>query len=291
MKVFAGRGLLWSIALLLATFAPGALSADKANQSEKLNEKRLLLAKVWDPSIDPTGWWISEKYDGMRAHWDGKRLWSRGGNEIHAPEYFLSELPSGVELDGELWLGRGKFEETVGTVRRNTPNERWRQMKYMVFDAPKAKGNFEQRMDFLRRTLPPAGKHAKPVPQTLCLGVDDLIIRRDRIVAVGGEGLMIRKPESEYEPGPSRSLLKVKPHSDAEAEVIAHKPGKGKHEGKMGSIRVKTSAGREFSIGTGFSNEERESPPAIGTIVTYRYRGFTKNGLPRFPSFLPIRKD
>ncbi|HIL25665.1 MAG TPA: DNA ligase [Verrucomicrobia bacterium] len=252
---------------------------------------KLLLAKTWSETIDPTGWWISEKYDGMRGFWDGKALWTRGGKPIHAPEYFLAELPEGIALDGELWLRRGKFEDTMSIVRRQTPDTRWRQIKFMVFDAPKAKGTFEKRMAFLKTQLPATAKHVRPVPQWRCKGKAHLISERDRIVKAGAEGLMIREPESVYEGKRSGTLLKVKTHDDAEATVIGHKPGKGKFEGMLGSLRVRTKDGREFSVGTGLTNAERKNPPPIGAVVTYRYRGLTKNGLPRFPSFWRIRKD
>ena len=158
----------------------------------------------------------------------------------------------------------------------------------MIFDAPKTAGGFEERMGFGRKVIPRNAKHLKRVPQTLCTGVEHLLARRDRVVAAGGEGVMIRQPRSNYEAGYSSTLLKVKPHSTGEAEVIGHKPGKGRFEGMMGSIRVKTSDGREFSIGSGFSRHERQSPPAIGSTVSYRYRGLTKNKLPRFPTFLRV---
>lgn len=277
----------------LAATIPSAFSADETapDPPPKAAGQNLLLARVWDPSIDPTGWWISEKYDGMRARWDGRILWTRGGGQIHAPDYFLAELPADVELDGELWMGRGKFEETVSVARSANPDERWRRMQFMIFDAPTAKGVFEQRMEFLKRTLPASAKHVRQAPQSLCRGSQHLIAERDRIVAAGGEGLMIRKPESDYEPGRSPTLLKVKPFDDAEAKVIAHKPGKGRFAGKLGSLRVRSPDGREFSVGTGLTDAQRQAPPPIGTVITYRYRGLTKNGLPRFPSFLRIRRD
>src|ERR1043165_5674308 len=99
----------------------------------------LLLAKVWEPSINPTGWWMSEKYDGLRGYWDGRNLWTRQGNLIHAPDYFRAELPRDIALDGELWIGHGKFEETVSIVRSETPDVRWKRVHFMVFDAPQAK--------------------------------------------------------------------------------------------------------------------------------------------------------
>ena len=251
----------------------------------------LLLANVWNPTIDPTGWWISEKFDGLRGYWDGRKLWSRKGTAISAPDYFLAELPRDIALDGELWMGRGTFEEAISTVLSQTPDDRWKRVRFMVFDAPRAKGTFEQRMEFLKATLPAANQFAKLVIQSRCKGTAHLLAERDRVVAEGGEGLMLRKPESEYDAGRSPTLLKVKPQDDAEATVIAHLPGKGQFAGRLGSLRVRTADGREFSIGTGFTVAQRESPPPVGTVITYRFRGLTAKGLPRFPSYLRVRRE
>ncbi|MBC8325929.1 MAG: DNA ligase [Verrucomicrobia subdivision 3 bacterium] len=269
-----------AISLLLSLLCTSSLFAEPP---------KLLLAKTWDESIDPAGWWISEKYDGVRGFWDGKSLWTRGGHPIVAPDYFLAELPTGLALDGELWLGRRQFEETLSTVRRQIPDDRWRRMHFMIFDAPKIKGTFEQRTAFLKTKLPSSSRQVQLVPQWRCQGRAHLIAERDRIVKAGGEGLMIREPESIYEGKRSGTLLKVKTHEDAEATVIGHKPGKGKFTGMLGSLRVRAKDGREFSIGTGFTNAQRKNPPPIGAVVTYRYRGLTKNGLPRFPSFWRLR--
>ena len=251
----------------------------------------LLLADVWDAAIDPTGWWMSEKYDGLRGYWDGQKLWSRKGNLIHAPDYFLAELPHDIALDGELWIGHGKFEETISIVRSERPDDRWKRVRFMVFDAPQAKGTFEERMQFLRATLPEGNHFIRIVPQARCQGMTQLLTERDRIVALGGEGLMLRKPESIYEPKRSPTLLKVKPYDDAEATVIAHELGKGKFTGKVGALRVRTDDGREFSIGSGLSDAERQSPPPLGTVITYRFRGLTAKGMPRFPSYVRVYQD
>lgn len=251
----------------------------------------LLLADVWKPSIDPTGWWMSEKYDGLRGYWDGRKLWSRKGNLIHAPDYFLAELPRDIPLDGELWVSHGKFEETISIVRSETPDDRWKTVHFMVFDAPRAKGTFEERMQFLRATLPEGNRFVKMVVQERCQGVTQLLAERDRVVRLGGEGLMLRQPESQYEPRRSPTLLKVKPYDDAEATVIAHERGKGKFAGKLGSLRVRTDDGREFSVGSGFTEAQRESPPPVGTVITYRFRGLTAKGMPRFPTYLRIRRE
>lgn len=251
----------------------------------------LLLANVWNESIDPTGWWMSEKYDGLRGYWDGRKLWSRKGQVIAAPDYFLAELPREVALDGELWIARGEFEETTSVVLSQTPDERWKRVRFMVFDAPQAPGTFEERMEFLKTTLPAGKRFVEVVAQVRCVGTKHLLAERDRIIALGGEGMMLRKPESAYEARRSPTLLKVKTHDDAEATVIAHLPGKGKYTGQLGSLRVRTTDGREFSVGSGLTDAQRAAPPAVGTVITYRYRGLTEKGLPRFPSFLRVRTD
>jgi len=261
------------------------------NSTGETQAPLLLLADVWNASIDPTGWWMSEKYDGLRGYWDGETLWSRKGQVIHAPSYFLAELPLGIALDGELWIGRGKFEETVSTVRSERPDDRWEKVHFMVFDAPQAKGTFEERMQFLRTTLPETNRFVRVVAQKRCAGAAQLLAERDRAVKLGGEGLMLRQPGSQYEPRRSPTLLKVKPYDDAEATVIAHEPGKGKFAGQLGALRVRTDDGREFSIGSGLTDAQRQSPPPIGTVITYRFRGLTAKGMPRFPTYLRVRLD
>jgi DNA ligase-1 len=218
-------------------------------------------------------------------------LWSRNGNLIHAPDYFLAELPRDVALDGELWIGHGKFEETMSIVRSEMPDDRWQRVRYMVFDVPHAKGAFEQRMQFLRETISAENRFIKVVAQERCEGATQLLAARDRVVKEGAEGLMLRQPGSAYEPGRSSTLLKVKPYDDAEATIIAHELGQGRFAGKLGALRVRTDDGREFSIGTGFTEADRESPPPVGTVITYRFQGLTAKGLPRFPAYLRIRRD
>ena len=251
----------------------------------------LLLAKTWDESLDPTDWWISEKYDGVRGFWDGRSLRFRSGGPIHAPKEFLAHLPAGVALDGELWMGRGRFEEVSGTVRRQTPDSRWAQVKFMVFDAPGAEGTFERRTAYLQKLLGGRKGPVQLVRQWRCRGRAHLLAERDRMVEAGGEGLMIREPESAYEGRRSGTLLKVKTHEDAEAVVIGYKPGRGKFEGMVGSLRVRSEDGREFSVGSGLTLELWKKPPAVGSVITYRFRGLTKNGLPRFPTFWRKRSD
>ena len=112
-----------------------------------------LLAHPWDNDIDLTGWWMSEKLDGVRAWWDGRQFLSRQGNVYHAPAWFTAGLPN-VPLDGELWLDRKAFQRTVSIVRRHDQSDHWRQIKFVVFDAPALDGPFEDRQKALLRDCP-----------------------------------------------------------------------------------------------------------------------------------------
>lgn len=246
----------------------------------------LLLAQTWTGDINLADWWLSEKLDGVRAYWDGRRFLSRQGNRFHAPAWFVQGLPS-QPLDGELWIDRRRFQRTVSIVRRQDQTELWREVSYLIFDAPAAAGAFEARQAFLRDTLdekrPP---FARLLAQQRCQGVDHLRQELARIEALGGEGLMLREPGSRYVAGRSATLLKVKTFHDAEARVIGHQPGTGRHRGRLGALLVELAGGTQFAIGTGFSDREREQPPAIGSVITFRYQELTDGGVPRFPSFV-----
>lgn len=96
---------------------------------------------------------------------------------------------------------------------------------------------------------------------------------------------MLHRADAPYVTGRRPELLKLKPWQDDEAMVIAHVPGQGRHAGRLGALRVRDPQGREFSLGSGLTDAERESPPAPGTVVTYRFRGRTARGLPRFATY------
>ncbi|MBU6466279.1 MAG: DNA ligase, partial [Burkholderiales bacterium] len=101
----------------------------------------------------------------------------------------------------------------------------------------------------------------------------------------------LHRGDSLYREGRSDDLIKVKTHDDAEARVIAHLPGKGKHAGKMGALLLEMPGGQRFKLGTGFSDADRAAPPPVGSWVTYRFLGTHDSGLPRFASFVRVRED
>ena len=250
----------------------------------------LLLAETAQEVEDVSLYLVSEKLDGVRAYWDGQVLRTRSGNAIDAPAWFTADFPA-RPLDGELWIGRGKFEELSATVRRQTPDDaEWRQVRYMIFELPQAHGTFRGRVEGMRQIIAEAGvPWLQRVEQSEIVSRAALREKLDAIVKAGGEGLMLHRADAPYTTGRSDVLLKMKPWRDAEATVIAHQPGKGKYRGMLGALRVRTAEGVEFSLGTGLSEADRRQPPPVGTLVTYRYRDLTGRGLPRFASFHRVR--
>ena len=255
----------------------------------------ILLANVLGPDVDVTQYLVSEKYDGVRAIWDGKTLRFRSGREVPAPEWFTAKLPVDP-LDGELWLARRKFDELSGVVRKATPlDDEWRRVNYMIFEMPDATGklgSFEQRYARIREVVAAAHwPQLQAVAQTRVANRSELKRRFDVIVKAGAEGLMLHRADAPYVTGRSDVLLKLKPLLDTEATVVRHIPGKGKHVGRLGALEVKTGDGVVFRLGTGFSDAVRGQPPPIGSLVTYTYRDVTPSGKPRFASFLRVRDD
>lgn len=252
----------------------------------------LMLAKVYRRGIDLRDYWVSEKLDGVRGRWDGRQLLTRGGHTIAAPEWFTAGWPA-VALDGELWIGRGRFEETVSAVRQQVPDEpAWRSVRFMLFDLPKHPGVFSERLVALQALVRAVNlPWLQTVEQVRGSTHAALMQQLDQVVRAGGEGLMLHRAQALYRAQRSDDLLKVKTHEDAEARVIGHEPGNGRLAGMVGALLVETGDGLRFRLGSGLSDALRRNPPPVGSWVTYRYRGTHDSGLPRFATLVRVRSD
>lgn len=253
----------------------------------------VLLAETYAPgSMDPTGWWLSEKYDGLRCIWDheSRTFYSRNGNPFAAPSFFTEKLPK-LPLDGELWLGRGMFDEASSIVR-SSQDKGWKDLHFMLIDIPWANaGPFEERYAILQHLMTlGVGAHVHLITQTQCTGAPMLEKTLEFIVQNGGEGLMLRKPRSVYVGSRSPTLLKYKRRLDAEAVVVAYEPGEGGCAGLMGALWCALPNGVKFKVGTGFDLKDRRNPPPIGSTITFSYLKLTKTGKPYGASFERIRK-
>lgn len=278
-------GVLLKIVALLIMFSVsisfGALAQDH----------NPMLPQVYRTELDVRGWWMSEKLDGVRAYWDGATLYSKNGVVLSPPSEFTAGFPP-FPLEGELWGGRGTFALTVSSVLQQQAHSGWLELQYAIFDAPEVLGSFRMRLHKAERWVE---RHHPPymflIPQTPVENSAELSRRLDEVVEQGGEGLIVRDPEGIYIPGRSATILKVKRFEDAEATVVGHVPGSGRNRGRLGALRVRTPEGMEFKIGTGFTDAQRDNPPPLGAEITYKFTGYYKSGIPRFPVYLRVRAD
>jgi DNA ligase-1 len=253
---------------------------------------RVMLPTLYRSGLDVGDYWVSEKFDGVRGRWDGHRLVTRSGLAIVPPAWFTARWPT-LPMDGELWIGHGRFEQISDLVRAPSPDPAaWRRVQFMVFDLPADPDRFEARVLHMRALLHAVGiAWLRPVPQFRVQDADELDAWLARIVAAGGEGLVLHHRDARYRVGRSEDLLKYKPYDDAEARVVAHTVGRGKYAGMLGALVVQRPDGLRFRLGSGFSDAQRLHPPPLGSQVTYRYNGLTGNDVPRFARFLHIRHD
>ena len=265
---------------------PVALQSESAAAASTLP---VLLAGVYADHIDPSLYWVSEKYDGVRALWDGQQLRFRSGRVIAAPAWFTARLPA-TPLDGELWLGRGRFDVLSGMVRSKPANDAgWKQITYMAFELPSSSGTFTERAAQLRALVrQTAWSQLQAVDQQRVASRADLARRLQQVTAAGGEGLVLHLASSAVASGRSEVLLKLKPEQDTEAVVVGHRAGKGKYQGQVGALQVQMPSGQRFFLGSGLSDEERRNPPRLGSVVTYRFRDVTPQGVPRFATYLRL---
>jgi DNA ligase-1 len=247
----------------------------------------IMLPRTYEGELGPGPWLVSEKLDGVRGYWDGRQLLSRTGTPFSVPPEFTADFPP-FPLEGEIWGGRGTFEKTVGIVRRSEPDPGWLTLRFAIFDVPAYPGGFEQR---LRQAsdwffMHPS-RYAFIIEHLPLSGEEQLQWQLAEVENGGGEGLVLRKSGSPYTVGRSPDVLKVKSFEDRDAVVVEHLPGSGRNRGRLGALVVELPEnGLRFKIGSGFSDDERQYPPPVGSLITIKYYGYYKSGLPRFPVFM-----
>lgn len=250
----------------------------------------IMLPQVYEENIDISGWLVSEKLDGVRGYWDGKTLMSKNGIPFQPPAAFLQNFPD-FAIEGEIWGGRGTFEKTIGIVKNQKVNEGWLDLKFAIFDVPGNDGGFVQRLERAKEWFAQnPSNYAFVISQETVLNKEELKEELRKVESLGGEGLIVRRPDTLYSKGRSGDILKVKSYNDTEAVVMEHVPGKGENRGKLGALLVQLPDGTRFKIGTGFSDKERENPPPVGSTITFKYYGLYQSGIPKFPSFLRLRQ-
>ncbi|CAK0822044.1 unnamed protein product, partial [Prorocentrum cordatum] len=199
-----------------------------------------MLAQKWDMKLDPAGWWMSEKLDGVRGYWDGKNFYSRLGNQFPAPDWFKEGLPS-TPLDGELWCGRRQFRRCLSIVRNRSSGKLWEYITFLVFDAPSMRAPYEERVAFIKSSVSTdACRYAAPVGIVKCSGREHLSSELKLVDSKGGEGIMLRQAGSAYEHQRSKVLRKVKSVHDEEAKIVGHEGGRGRAGFHCGALTLET---------------------------------------------------
>jgi len=274
-------------------FASGFQSTvcDAVNISDA-QKPDILLAQNYSAAVNPACYLVSEKLDGVRAIWDGKVLRFRSGHIIHAPSWFTANFPD-HSLDGELWIGRHQFDQVSAATRKLEPlDSEWRAITYQLYELPNGFGTFEQRAASLKNIVDHLSvPWLRALPHFSVDNDEELRLRLKDYVRIGAEGLMLHRRDAIWQTGRSDVLLKLKMYLDAEARVIGYEPGKGKYKDMLGALLLEMPTGVRFQLGTGFSDEQRRNPPALGSVVTYRYRALTPQGVPRFAHFLRVREE
>jgi len=250
------------------------------------NSLELQKANTYNKKHTVKGWIMSEKLDGIRAYWDGKKLLSKNGNIINAPTWFTKGFPK-FKLDGELWTKRNDFENIQSIVLDKKPTDKWKEITYNIFEVPEEKGNFFRRLWKIKKWKKTnSNKYIKIIKQIKCKDNKHLGEYLNELIKLKAEGLIIKNPILEYFVGRSSNILKVKKFHDMEAKVIDINYKKEKFK----SLVLKLDNNVVFNLGNGFTKKEKIDHPKVGDIVTFKYYNLTKFGKPKFASFLRIRK-
>ncbi len=275
---------------LLSHLSLGCLASLPSLPTLATQPPALWLANPYQGDEELSDYWVSEKYDGIRGYWNGRQLLSRSGKALTPPSWFVQAWPS-QPFEGELWAGPGQFEQAASVIQqKQAPDSAWRAMRFMVFDAHISSQTFSERILRYQSIAKDIGKPwVQAVAQARMSSHTALKALLNTTVQAGGEGLVLHRGSSLYKEGRNSDVLKIKPLEDAEAKVIGHEHGQGKHTERLGALWVETPQGLRFKLGTGFTDAQRANPPAVGQWVTYSYRGLTDKGVPRFASFVRIR--
>jgi DNA ligase-1 len=251
------------------------LFADKPN---------LFLLERYQNDINTTGWYMSEKLDGVRAFWDGEKLISRSGKIFNPPHFFLKDFPK-HKLDGELWTKRNDFSNILSIVSQDNPHDGWKNITYNIFEVPESNGDLMQRLSNVKEN-----KYIKKIKQIKIQNSSDLETFLKSVENKEGEGVVVRDGSLDYYTGRTQNALKLKSYIDDECEVVGYNSGHGKYDGLVGSLSCRMDNMQVIKIGSGLSELQREFPPKIGAIITFKYYGLTSKGNPRFPIFLKERE-
>lgn len=268
------------------------------------------------PSELKGNWYTSEKYDGIRAIWDPqtKQLLTRSKRPFnYVPEWFIKLMPS-IPLEGEILVPGKPFRYFSGITVMKEYDSRWEESVFYVFDTPQPNKRFVERKVIIEQVVNCIGsKYIKTVDFELVKNIENNLnlvhSKFQEMVNKGKEGIMLIRQDNIYQPKRVKTILKYKKEIEGECEVIDYLEGTGKYEGMLGKLRCRLSNGKEFNVGSGFSDVQRgsyvfeggrcvnigspcgEEIPKRGDRITYSCMEITTTGIPRLPIYKSLRND
>jgi len=243
--------------------------------------------------IKSTSWYISEKYDGWRMTYQNGTFYSRTGQELKVPAPMRKEMEQFCGesdiLDGELWLGYGKFTEIQAALNSGSSD-----LTFLVFDMPSADGSFQDRLSLLKKKLlAMTTAMIKIVEQVQVDATDVSTIDTyyNTVIEKGGEGIVLKPMSMMYDAGKRSDIfLKRKPWDTMEVKIVGHfttDAQKNDGCGYVSSLVCEVPTGNKtFKV-----QYKSYNAPAIGTTISIKYSQTTVNGLPKFPQMLKSSLD
>lgn len=247
----------------------------------------VMLLKEFKGDENISGWVMSEKLDGVRGFWDGKKLKSRSGKYFNPPKFWTKNFPN-FAIDGELYTKRGDFENIVSIVKDKTPSKEWDKITLYVFDVPFASGGLLKRLEVLKNYLKTHDvKNIKIIKQIPIKNKSEIYKFLDEVSAGGGEGIVVRDESAKYVFKRSSKILKLKKFHDSECKILKFYQNKNAIASFLcQDIKNKVN----FKIGSGFNQNEVKNLK-IGNIITYKFQNLTKNKKPRFAIFMRVKQE
>lgn len=243
---------------------------------------------------DVSGWFVSEKLDGMKGRWIDGNMFTRSGHELKIPDWFRQLLPK-RDIEGELYFGPNTFHHTASlrATSKQILSTVWDKVSFRVFDVVDYSLIWMERQVELLELFPTSTERISIVKWEAVNTPKDVENQFQRVLKKGGEGVIIADPWGLYKDGHVESILKYKALHEREAIITGYQTG---NENRLKSLIVR-DVDREniqFNIGTGLKLAERfdyEKKFPIGAMVSYNYELLGANGKPRTPIFKGVRID
>jgi len=259
------------------------------------------------------GVYVSPKLDGYRClaecAYGEVRLYSRNGTAFENFPSIIETLEALCQdtsffLDGEIMSD--DFNAMQQTAMSSKSKKSVGDVKYHVFgwiDSDEfTSGNFKmptkQRLDNLTMFFKtnPGVTNLVQVDQVLVYKVEDILALEQQYLSKGLEGAMALPNIPYYLGKKTNRLMKFKTMLSQDCKVVGLYEGEGKHEGRMGGLKLIQENGLACDVGSGFTDEDRQviwNDPscAVGRTAEIKFQELTPDGVMRFPVFMRWRNE